>query len=113
MLLFLENASSLMEAIETIKQYGKIWDKSVRIMMDGQSSMGVIWGVSLVSSPIFKYLGITISTELTNYETLNLGPIFSKCKQKLDIWRKVPLSVVGRPNLLKNDMDATAVVHCL
>lgn len=92
---------------DLITQYGAFsgltinWDKSVIMPVDGQSLEGMDLGVPLVCSSTFKYLGVTISTNLAQYEKLNLDPLYSKLLQRLEVWRKLPLSVVGRVNLIK------------
>lgn len=108
MLLFLEDTdSSLIAAFEVIKRYGSYsgltinWSKSVLMPIDGQSMVGRDLGVPLVCSDTFRYLGVEISVDLTRYEKLNLDPIFVKLQRKLEVWRKLPLSVVGRVNLIK------------
>lgn len=108
MLLFLEDTtSSLTAAFEVIKTYGSFsgltinWSKSVLMPIDGQTLMGRDLGVPLVCSDTFTYLGIVISVDLTKYEKLNLDPLFTRLQQKLEVWRKLPLSVVGRVNLIK------------
>lgn len=65
MLLFLEDSSSLVEAIGMIKHYGGClglsinWDKSVLIPVDGQMSVYDGPRVHLFSSPTFKLSGHT------------------------------------------------------
>lgn len=81
-MLFLEDtSSSLTEVFEVIKHYGMFsgltinWDKSVLMPIDGQSLTNVVMEVPLVCSTTFKYLGV-ISTDLFQYEKLNLDPLF-------------------------------------
>lgn len=56
-------------------------------------------GLKIVSE--FKYLGINVSLALQNFDQLNITPLISKLHDKLVVWAKLPLSVVGRINLVK------------
>lgn len=49
----------------------------------------------------FKYLGIIVTGDSRDYINLNLKPILQKFKHKSASWCKLPLSVMGRTNLIK------------
>lgn len=51
--------------------------------------------------PSFRYLGVQISPDVSQYLSLNLLPLFAKFRDKSNAWCKLPLSVVGRINLIK------------
>lgn len=77
------------------------WDKSVLLPLDNPSlsMLREAPQVKIVSS--FQYLGIMIHSKVENYLTDNLSPILTKFQHKSTAWTKVPLSVVGRANLIK------------
>lgn len=49
----------------------------------------------------FRYLGVEISGKATDYITLNLPPVVQEVRQKLKAWESLPLSLLGRINLIK------------
>lgn len=49
----------------------------------------------------FKYLGIVVSPRPQDYVVNNLTPLITKLSTKVDAWCRLPLSVVGRCNLIK------------
>ncbi|XP_073522176.1 uncharacterized protein [Phyllobates terribilis] len=94
--------------METIEKFGKFsglainWTKSVLLPIDNGNINAPHYtdsGLQLVNE--FKYLGINVTSKVTDYEKLNFNPILARFKCKLDTWSKLPLSVVGRTNLVK------------
>ena len=49
----------------------------------------------------FKYLGISVPRSFQLLYKLNFSPLIDKCKQDLERWRTLPLSLAGRINLIK------------
>lgn len=49
----------------------------------------------------FKYLGVIIHRELSKYTTLSLTPVVSSLSQTCASWKTLPLTLVGRVNLIK------------
>lgn len=105
-LLFLKKISSLSLALHIVHVFGSF------------SGIGVNWGKSLLFSlhasghhpptgtPLnwtseFKYLGVLIRAPLSSYIELNLMPLLKTFSQKCMAWRSLPLSPVGRVNLVK------------
>lgn len=90
--------------IETFGEYSGLtinWDKSLLMPIDDPTHSCKVPQIPLVSSSLFKYLGIQISTSLSQYDKFNLEPLLAKLKLKLQVWRKLHISIVGRINLLK------------
>lgn len=49
----------------------------------------------------FKYLGIKIAPELGDIVPTNYNPLVDEVTEKLDRWSKLPISMIGRINLIK------------
>lgn len=47
------------------------------------------------------YLGVKITANCTEYVSINLMPLLAFFKQRALAWQKLPLSLIGRINLLK------------
>lgn len=43
----------------------------------------------------FTYLGVCISARVADYFSLNLQPLLDLLKRKIEIWKNLPLSVMG------------------
>ncbi|XP_056407014.1 uncharacterized protein LOC130298133 [Hyla sarda] len=108
MLLFLgDTAHSLAPVMSLITEFGSYsgllinWDKSVLLPLEPLPEVPqiTISKIQIVSS--FKYLGIHITPSLHDFVPRNLLPILDKSSQKVSVWCKLPLSVVGRTNLVK------------
>lgn len=49
----------------------------------------------------FKYLGVIVSSQTSNFLPLNLLPVLQEVRLKLKAWKSLPLSLLGRINLIK------------
>ncbi len=49
----------------------------------------------------FKYLGIEVTCTLPTTFTKNFTALLNRCKQDINRWASLPLSVTGRVNLIK------------
>ena len=49
----------------------------------------------------FKYLGIKISPKIDDIVPTNYDPLVDEMTEKLDRWSKLPISMIGRINLIK------------
>lgn len=108
MLLYLGDVvQSLPPAMEIIELFGRWsgllinWDKSVLLPVDPLPP-----SFSPASTPLqivqrFKYLGIMISARPSDFLELNLAPLLLRFSSKLDAWCRLPMSVIGRGNLVK------------
>lgn len=108
MLLYLGDVSlSLAPAMAIIQQYGCWsgllinWDKSVLMPLDPLPPGFPPESVPLQVVSEFKYLGVVINSRPKDYVALNLLPLLTRVSAKIDTWCKLPLSVVGRGNLIK------------
>lgn len=104
-LLYPGYTTGLLQAVVTrIDDFGKLsgfsinWDKSVLMPLDPLLCPlpGCAWVVEVVKK--FRYLGVQISPDPTEYICLNLLPILTKFREKCSL---LPLSVAGRINLVK------------
>lgn len=102
-----DTRGTLLNVMTLIKDFGDLsgfsinWNKSVLLPIDpiiDPLPQGAEM-VHIVSS--FRYLGIQISPDPSQYFALNLTQLLSKFREKLNSWCKLPFSVVGRINLIK------------
>lgn len=49
----------------------------------------------------FKYVGVIVYRDLTNYVRDNLEQLFLRYKTNIILWSRLPLSLAGRCNLVK------------
>lgn len=108
LLLFLGDTSdSLSSAITLITEFGDYsglrinWGKSVLLPVDTLSPLSFVSSTSLAVVERFKYLGIQISTDFRLFIPLNVTPMVTRFQEKINTWTKLPLSVIGRNNLIK------------
>lgn len=92
---------TLIKAFRALSGFSINWNKSVLMPIDPITSPlpECTAMVQVVSS--FRYLGIQISLDVSQYKSLNLLPLLAKFRDKSNAWCKLPLSVVGRINLIK------------
>lgn len=106
-LLYPPDASdSLVAALEIIDQFGSFsgirinWAKSLLFpLSQSVSSPTVQTPLTWVSK--FWYLGIEVQRDHSLYMVDNVYPILQKLTSKCQAWKSLPLSPVGRINLLK------------
>lgn len=108
MLLYLGNmTSSITPVMSIITEFGKWsgllinWDKSVLMPLDPVPPSFSPQSVPLQIVSNFQYLGIVVNSRPKDYIALNLVPILAKLSSKVDTWCRLPLSVIGRGNLIK------------
>lgn len=77
------------------------WEKSALLPIDPIRKSSCLENSQVEIVEKTKYLGIYITKDPNNYINNNLVPLLSKFKNKSDIWKGLPLSVVGRCNLIK------------
>lgn len=77
------------------------WNKSVLMLLDHlpYPLTECAKYVQIVFS--FRYLGIQITFDPNQYIELNVLLLLRRFREKLPLWCKLPLSVVGRINLIK------------
>lgn len=52
-------------------------------------------------TPEFKYLGVYVTPQPRDYVSLNVCPLLSRINDKIKVWSKLKMSLVGRVNLTK------------
>lgn len=108
LLLFLENwRSSLPAAMSIINDFGKLsglsinWSKSVIMTLSPNLEIDSCHAAGLQVVSTFKYLGIQVSAQINVFANLNILPLLDKFREKVQVWSKLPLTLIGRTNLLK------------
>lgn len=99
MLLFLEDPGPSLEAVFEILNIFAIFSSILAIDDGAQARASNLVPIAWV--PEIKYLGVRVSPKVTDYLTLNLMPLLTKTKTQLEAWKHLPLSLIGRVNLLK------------
>lgn len=107
MLLYLRDVSaSISPVMAIIGEFGRWsgllinWDKSTLMPVDPLPSSFPNNIIPLQIVLRFKYLGVIISPRPLDFMDLNLLPLLTKLSAKVDTWCRLPLSVVGRCNLV-------------
>lgn len=106
-LLYLNDVGpSLLAVLEAFEIFGRFsavrinWSKSVNFPLDDQAS-------ALASpSPLhwlsqFKYLGVVVTRDITQFFTRNILPLLTLLKEKCSAWSGLPLNLLGRINNFK------------
>ena len=102
-----DTAASLRTAMGIIGEFGSFsgfninWSKSILMPIDPLREQLPVGAEQMTISSSFCYLGVVVSPDTAEYLQLNLGPLLAKQREKCDSWCKLPLSVVGRANLVK------------
>lgn len=106
MLLYLQDpGASLSTAFWLIQEFGDYsgfrinWSKSFLFAIDDTVSVPADSPIQLSQS--FKYLGVVIQLPISGYLDLNLRPVMEALREKVQRWRNMPLTVMGRINLIK------------
>ena len=103
-----EPASSLPSILDILKQFGRISGYKLNLQKSEMFSLKAETDVPLSNPPPFKriqngfkYLGIEITRTLSTTFTKNFTALLNRCKQDMNRWASLPLSVAGRVNLIK------------
>lgn len=78
------------------------WTKSLIMLLDSTSDSPGSTIQDIPFTPQFKYLGVYVTPQLRDYVSLNVCPLLSRIKDKIKVWSKLKMSLVGRVNLTKN-----------
>lgn len=108
-ILFCSNLKhTLPTLLELIKSFGsfagyKINDtkSAIMFMNENEAQNPPIHCPFLISPKGFTYLGIKISTSIDKIIPDNYNPIVNKVTQLVNRWTKLPMSMIGRVNVLK------------
>lgn len=105
MLLFLEDpGSSLQAALKILNDFTTFsgwnvnWSRSFILPLDAGAKEKADHSLPLKWVSSITYLGVKITTDSTDYLTLNLVPLLTFFKQKAQAWQRLPLSLIGRIN---------------
>lgn len=99
--------ASLRTAMAVIADFGTYfgltinWTKSALLPLEGivDPSLHTLCPVPVVES--FRYQGVVVSPDLTNYSRFNIMPLLTKFWDEVKLWKKIWLSTVGRDKLVK------------
>lgn len=107
MLLYLQDdQQSLGAALSIINQFGAFsgvrvnWDKSLLFSLSGVPRP-IDSTTPLKRVAQFKYLGIQVQLDQRKYLEDNVYPILQRFIQRCSVWKTLPLTPVGRINLIK------------
>lgn len=99
--------ASLTNVMKIIQHFGSLsgfsinWSKSIILPVDEPMVDLPVSARPLKVVSSFKYLGIHVSVNPKKYLEDNLLPLFKKLQMTCTTWCKLPLSVIGRINLIK------------
>lgn len=80
------------------------WEKCQILPSDPEASQSADPYLLLSWASSICYLGIALTSNVLDYIKLNLLPLLNMLKAKLRAWDNLPLSLIGRINLLKKKM---------
>lgn len=98
---------SLTKAISLVEKFGSFsgldinWEKMELLPLDSTTELIMPGMPQLVIVDTLKYLGIALTKDPNQFICKNLIPLLAKFKQKIGIWKRLPLSVAGRCRLIK------------
>lgn len=98
-------SDSLGVALSLINTFGKYsgicinWGKSVIFALHPEEA-SIPADAPLQRVSHFRYLGVEIHKDLTQFIPLNLTPVLSLLTQRCAAWKTLPLTPVGRLNLV-------------
>lgn len=101
-----DDGQSLTQALQVIDRCGRYsgirinWGKSVLFPLhSGVAPLHLDAQLCRVSQ--FRYLGVEIHRDLKQFIGLNLTPVMARVTHQFSSWKTLPLSPVGRVNLIK------------
>lgn len=77
------------------------WEKSQILPLDSFPTSEIQACLPLKRVSLIKYLGVHVSKIPAHYISLNVEPLFTLIKSKIQTWACLPLGVWGRINLMK------------
>lgn len=95
--------SAALQLIDSFSKFSDIrinWDKSVLFSLN-QGTLPSSLPAPFQWVDSFKYLGFQIHRHLSKYLESNVYPVLQKLIQRSSVWKNLPLTPVGRVNLLK------------
>lgn len=107
-LLFLADSDiSLQTALQTIEYFRSFsdlkinWEKSQILPIDSFPPPKLQEHLPLQRVSSIKYLGASVSRSPADYISMNIEPLFTLIKSKIQVWTRLPLGVWGRINIIK------------
>lgn len=77
------------------------WEKSLIMLIDLWARGAADPTLLLTWMDSLHYLGINISSNVLDFSKQNLYPLLLMIKQKLKAWENLPLSLIGKKNVVK------------
>lgn len=96
-----DTADSLQTLMWTITKFGEFsgftinWSKSIHMPLDPLTEPLPTSASQIAVANFFRYLGVMVSPDPSNYLGLNIGQLLYRQQAKCLSWCKHPLSVVG------------------
>ena len=97
----LRNVMALIADFGQLSGFNINWNKSVLLPLDPLTHQLPDCARDVLIVNEFRYLGIQVTADPTQYLPLNLTPLLRKFRAKCSAWLKLPLSITGRANLVK------------
>uniref|UniRef100_A0A3Q3GBT7 Reverse transcriptase domain-containing protein n=1 Tax=Kryptolebias marmoratus TaxID=37003 RepID=A0A3Q3GBT7_KRYMA len=105
---FLSNLKiSIPNLLNLIKEFGEFSgykinnSKSELMFLNEEERRSPIVATPFKTSTGFTYLGIKITPSLSEISTVNYNPLVEKVTEMLNRWSNLPISMIGRINILK------------
>lgn len=106
---FLTNIESSIQALNnTLTKFGKFSgykvnnNKSALLLLNGDERRNSLTCRQFVCSPGgFTYLGIKITPNIKEIISINYDPLVKKVIDSLERWNALPISIIGRINIIK------------
>lgn len=77
------------------------WTKSSILPLDSGATVVADLSLPLRWVSQLTYLGVQITAEVEDYMALNLLPLVTLLKQRIQAWKNLPFSLIGKINLIK------------
>lgn len=97
----LEELMTLVSAFGQLSEFSINWEKSILIPLHDVNISLPIGATQIQIKHKLKYLEIEVTRNAEDYIDLNLKPLLLRFRDKCRSWCKLPLTVIGRVNLLK------------
>lgn len=97
----LQGALKILDSISIVTGLKVNWNKSLLFPIDMEACSTASNDIPLQWVENFKYLGVVISRQASDFFPLNLTLILGDIGSKLKVWKSLPLSLLGYIILLK------------
>lgn len=92
---------AILDHVSTFSGLRVNWHKSTIFPLGKDVCQAAFASTPLQKVSRVKYLGLTITNSVSDYFRQNVAPVISIFRQKIGIRQNLPLSLIGRVNLIK------------